>query len=52
MTPTMTKNLATYLKNQNIEVTKNLTTPKVALAIGAHPDDIEFKRKKKNERKE
>jgi LmbE family N-acetylglucosaminyl deacetylase len=42
MTPTMTKNLATYLKNQNIEVTKNLTTPKVALAIGAHPDDIEF----------
>ncbi len=38
----MIKNLATYLKDQPIVVTTNLSPPKVALAVGAHPDDIEF----------
>lgn len=38
----MGKNLATYLKEQNGATTWNLPTPRSALAIGAHPDDIEF----------
>ncbi len=38
----MTKNLATYLKDQSTALTTNLEPPKVALAVGAHPDDIEF----------
>ncbi len=38
----MTKNLATYLKDRPSAITINLDPPKVALAVGAHPDDIEF----------
>lgn len=36
------KNLATYLKEQRETTSRNLPTPHSALAIGAHPDDIEF----------
>ncbi|NNN15620.1 MAG: PIG-L family deacetylase [Acidimicrobiaceae bacterium] len=35
-------NLATYLKDQRTGTTTDLDRPDVALAVGAHPDDIEF----------
>ncbi len=35
-------NLATYLKVQDQPTTADMPAPAIALAIGAHPDDIEF----------
>lgn len=39
---TTVTNLASYLIEETSEHTFNLPTPSSALAIGAHPDDIEF----------